>query len=80
MSDGSGHLATLGVYHDLHCVVSNTAILGTTKNDLKRQKVLRQWIYKDYYFSNRTQDDISEGAAHAGQPSVTPLHVVNLAY
>lgn len=67
MRDGSGYLASLGVYHQLHCVVGIYHILLLTFSSVNtKQKRLRRWLYKEHYYENLTTDDLAERLAHTG--------------
>lgn len=46
MSDGSGYLATLGVYHELHCVVSH---INSNHGSISKQLINQRNNYVNGY-------------------------------
>lgn len=79
MRDGSGSLAVLGVYHELHCVVRppyfhTSEVFGdmpwVANNLLLFQKRLRKWFYREYYYPNQTELEFNERMTHAGKSRV----------
>jgi len=67
LPDG-GYMAWLGVYHEMHCVVSLTDILPQIPSNLyDLQKMLRQWKYRDYYYPDIKLEDEAHRSLHAGK-------------
>ena len=69
------HLVWLGVFHDLHCIVSSRgaspAFLELPSNrliaQLVLQKMLRQWNYRDHYYPRMTVAEKAHLSSHAGE-------------
>ncbi|TVY26375.1 Cyclochlorotine biosynthesis protein O [Lachnellula hyalina] len=45
--EGGGYMAWLGIFHELHCVVSSPS----------EMKILRQWKYKEHYFKDNSEGE-----------------------
>ncbi len=57
LTDGSGYLATLEVFHQLHCLYAHsfpTFPTTCTDGELSRDYI-RQYISKDYYITPETE-------------------------
>ncbi|KAK8137989.1 hypothetical protein PG984_001369 [Apiospora sp. TS-2023a] len=52
MKDGSGYIAELAVFHELHCIVNTT------------QKRIRRHLRQDYYYGNMTEAEEVREAKH----------------
>lgn len=66
-----GYMASLGAYHDLHCVVSVALVwffLEALRNILtNKQRQLRFWLYKDFYYPNLTAGQLDYLQNHLGK-------------
>ena len=80
LPEGGGFLAWLGVYHELHCLVSRRlrqdqffkVISHTDLAKLIRwhQKVIRRWTYQDHYYPNLTPEERNHWEVHSGELSL----------
>ena len=65
LTDGSGYVGSLEVYHDLHCLVFLTFCSWEIYLTLE-QKHIRHFIYQDTYFPNLTQNEYAFQLFHTG--------------
>jgi hypothetical protein len=68
LKDGSGYLAEMAVFHELHCIVSPSdqcRAIGVFS--LKVQKRIRRHLHLDYYYGNMTADEEQREAKHMGR-------------
>ena len=65
LTDGSGYVGSLEVYHDLHCLVFLMFCSWEIYLTLK-QKHIRHFIYQDTYFPNLTQNEYDFQLFHTG--------------
>jgi hypothetical protein len=59
-----GYLASLGVYHELHCLVCIPPQFMSTPN--VQQRRIRLWLHRDTYYPNATRDDELFMKTHLG--------------
>ena len=73
LPESGGHLAWLGVFHDLHCIVSSLPIkerilrVKAWLTECHCKKMLRQWIYRDVYHPDLTTEEEKHWFSHAGE-------------
>jgi hypothetical protein len=64
------YLATLGVYHELHCLVSTCSLL-TRSDDGQANGMLQRRIYWHFYpniyFTNMTSEFLEQELAHGSK-------------
>ncbi len=65
------YIAGLGVYHELHCLVSTASHSWVLM--LIEQKRLRQYTWKEYYHSNATEEENKLNRLHTGKIIYPPL-------
>jgi hypothetical protein len=66
LGDDSGYLATLTMYHDLHCIVSYSLPVVKVKILTRLQRYLYQVLYPEYYFPNQTESERIARREHSG--------------
>ena len=71
LSDGTGYVSSLEVYHDLHCLVSHwsTSACRTLRAPQKR---IRHFLYQDVYLPNMTTAERDFELFHTGEKESPP--------
>ena len=83
LPEKGGYLGWMGVFHELHCIVSTT--YGVPNKVYPRfaeycmflsQRMLREWTYRDYYHQNLSNEEKSHLGSHIGKaPSLSFPHL-----
>ena len=60
------YAGTLGVYHELHCLVSKRTCFEVTVS-LHCQRRIRRFIQREYWYDNSTEEEIEFQRNHAGR-------------
>ena len=62
-----GFMAGIGVYHELHCIVSFGMIyFHSWVLILFEQKRIKQYLYPEWYYANSTKDEMTHAEHHLG--------------
>jgi hypothetical protein len=77
LKDGSGYIAEMTVFHELHCIVRSfhysPLCLGKGLRLTKPQKRIRRHLHLDYYYTNMTEDEQNRETDHMGKSTVQKL-------
>jgi len=66
LADGSGAIASLSVFHSLHClVIQHRQCLDPNTQSNPMKKKIKRWTYREYYFPNA---DADTGGPQRGPP------------
>jgi len=68
LADGSGAIASLSVFHSLHClVIQHRQCLDPNTQSNPMKKKIKRWTYREYYFPNADADTVLFESAHASK-------------
>ena len=67
LAHGKGYLGSLGVYHELHCLVRPAVHRSLTSFDLTfQQRRIKLWLHRDLYYPTINQTEAEYEVGHLG--------------
>lgn len=66
VEERENYAGTLGVYHELYCLVSKRARFEVIVNE-HCQRRIRKFVHREYWYENSTEKEVEFQRTHAGR-------------